>query len=496
MGTPEDAGTVRYSSSAGRWVLLATVLGSGVVGLDATVVNVALPTIGEHFGAGLSSLQWMVNAYTLTLAALILVGGALGDRYGRKRVFVLGVVWFAAASLLCGLAPTAPVLVVARALQGVGGALLTPGSLAILEATFHPDDRSAAIGAWSGLGGVATALGPFAGGYLVDAVSWRWIFLLNLPLAAACVWVALRRVPETSDPKAAPRIDLPGAVLGALGLAGVTYALIEGPGRGFTSPVVLGSAVAGVAAFVAFLLVERASRYPMLPLGIFASHQFSGANLVTLAVYAALGGAIFLLMVNLQSVLGYGALQAGTALLPMTFVMLAVSARAGRLARTVGPRLPMTVGPLTAAAGLALYTRVVAGASYAGAVLPAVVVFALGMSFTVAPLTATVLGAAEDRYAGVASGVNNAVARAAALIAVATLPVLAGIGGDDYTDPAAFSDGFRRAMWIAAVLCAAGGVLAYATIRNDVLKATPEPQPEEASHCSVAAPPLRQAAAH
>ena len=326
--------------------------------LDATVVNVALPTIGEDLNAGISSLQWVVNAYTLTLSGFLLLGGSLGDHYGRRRVFVLGVVWFAAASLLCGLAPTDEALIAARALQGVGGALLTPGSLAIIEASFRREDRAPAIGAWSGLGGVTAAIGPFLGGWLVQAATWRLIFLINLPLAVVVVWVSVRQVPESRDPGATGRLDWAGAGLAALGLAGVVYALTDGPGQGWTSPRILGAGLVGVAALVGFLLWERYTPAPMLPLDIFASRQFSAANAVTFVVYGALGGSLFLLPIQLQRVVGYSPLASGVALVPITVLMLLLSARAGRLASRIGPRLPMTLGPLGVAAGLALFTRV------------------------------------------------------------------------------------------------------------------------------------------
>jgi EmrB/QacA subfamily drug resistance transporter len=489
---------VRLATRQGRLVLAATVLGSGVAMLDATVVNVALPRIGEDLDTGLAGLQWTVNAYTLTLAGLLLLGGALGDRHGRRRVFVAGVVWFAAASLLCAVAPTAALLVAARALQGVGAALLTPGSLAILEATFHRDDRAAAIGAWSGLGGVTTAAGPFLGGWLVDSGSWRLIFLLNLPLAAAVVWIAQRHVPETRGPAAVGRLDVEGAVLAALALAGVSWALIEGPGRGWDDPAVLAALVVGCGSVAAFLARERRAGDPMLPLGVFSSRQFSAANAVTFVVYGALGASMFLLPIQLQRVVGFSAVAAGTSLLPLTVLMLLLSARAGRLAGRIGPRLPMAVGPLVAGVGLALLVRVGAGSTYAADVLPAVVVFGLGLSLTVAPLTATVLAAAPTEHAGVASAVNNGVARTASLLAVAAVPTVAGIGGgtSGAADPAAFSDGFHTAALVTAGLCVAGGVLAAATIRNP----RPADQPAEAPaeehphHCPLDAPPLRRSA--
>ena len=469
-GTPPAAEPVALGTARGRWVLLATVLASAVAFLDATAVNVALPHIGEELDASLAGLQWTVNGYTLALAALILLGGALGDRYGRRRVFVVGVVWFAAASLLCGVAQDTGQLVAARVLQGVGGALLTPGSLAILQASFRPGDRARAIGLWSALGGVAGVAGPFVGGFLVDAVSWRWVFGVNVPLAVVVAVVAVRHVPESRDPERTGRFDVAGAVWGALSLAGVTYALI-GAGEDPSDPAVWTAAAVGVAAGVAFVLRERAAREPMLPLGVFADRQFSGANLATFAVYGALSGNAFFQVLQLQTVLGYGAVEAGAAALPSSILLTLLSARAGALAQRIGPRLPMTVGPLVAAAGLLALSAVGPGDGFWTDVLPGSILFGLGMSLLVAPLTATVLGAAPDHLAGVASGVNNAVARAAGLLAVAALPVVVGLSGSDYADPAAFSDGYARALWVCAGVMAAGGAVAWATIRNDVLEA-------------------------
>ncbi|HZD68710.1 MAG TPA: DHA2 family efflux MFS transporter permease subunit [Actinomycetes bacterium] len=483
-------GELRYRSPAGRWVLVATVLGSSLVFLDGSVVNVALPAIASDFGAGLASLQWTVNAYTLTLAGLLLLGGSLGDHYGRRRTFVTGIIWFALASLVCGLAPNAPALAAARALQGIGAALLTPGSLAIIEATFRPSDRAPAIGAWSGLGGVATAFAPLLGGYLTEAVSWRLVFLINLPFTAVALWAAIRHVPESRDPAATRRLDLSGAALAALGLAGLTYALTDGPPLGWTIPSVLLALVGGVLALAAFVLVERSSRHPMLPLDLFRSVQFSAANMVTFLIYGALSGSLFLLPIQLQRVVGMSPLRAGSALMPVTIVMLLLSASAGRLAQRIGPRLPMTLGPLAAAVGLALMVRIVPGAGYWRTILPAVVVFALGLSLTVAPLTATVLAAASAEHAGVASAVNNAVARAAGLLAVATLPVVAGLAGSSALSPGVFASGFRTATWISACLVAAGGLLAFLTIRSPVPDGAAR-QPEPCSHCPVDAPLLR-----
>jgi EmrB/QacA subfamily drug resistance transporter len=480
-----QAGTgIAYKSSAGRWVLVATVLGSGMAFLDGTVVNIALPTIGRALDADVADLQWTINGYMLTLASLILLGGSLGDRFGRRRVFVIGVAWFAVASALCALAPNAAALIAARALQGIGGALMTPGSLAIIESAFREEDRATAIGAWSGLSGVATAAGPFIGGALVEAGNWRYIFLINLPLAAATIWISVRHVPESKDP-AAPGLDFTGAILAALGLAGVTWFLIDGPASGYP-PVTVVAGVVGIVALAAFLRVESRSDHPMLPLGLFHSRQFTGANLVTFAVYAALSGALFLLGIQLQTVVGYSPLVAGIALLPFTVVMLLLSARAGRLAQRIGPRLPMTLGPLIAAVGLALLATIGEGDSYVTGILPPLLVYSLGISLTVAPLTATVLGAAPDRFAGIASGVNNAVARVAGLLAVAVLPALAGITGDAYEVPAAFSAGFRRAVLYAAVLCAAGAVTAFVVIRNPERRA---PAPAVYDHCAISGPP-------
>ncbi len=483
-----EAKTVAYGTAEGRWILLATVLGSGMAGLDATVVNVALPTIGRDFGAGVSGLQWVVTGYLITLAALILIGGSLGDRYGRRRIFVLGVVWFMLASVLSGAAPNLSLLIAARALQGVGGALLTPGSLAIIEATFRPEDRGRAIGAWSGLGGVATAVGPLAGGWLISAVSWRLIFLLNVPLAVI-VLLAASHVPESKDPTLAGGLDVAGAVLGVIGLAAGTYALIEA--RGASSPaVILAAAVIGVAGLGGFILVERRGRHPMLPLDIFASRQFAVANLVTVAVYAALGGAFFLLAVELQQALGYSPLAAGAALFPVTVIMLLLSSRAGALAQRIGPRLPMSLGPMIVGAGLLLMLRIGPGAPYVPDILPAVIVFGLGLALTVAPLTSTVLAAADTRHAGVASGVNNAVARVASLVAVAILPLLAGLSGEDYRHPAAFSSGFHIAVTICAGLCVLAGMIALAGISN--LPVAPSEGSETQTYCPVEGPPVRR----
>jgi len=463
-------GYVRFGTARGRWVILAAILGSGVAFLDSTVVNVALPAIGDDLGGGLSGLQWTLDGYLLTLSALLLLGGALGDEYGRKRMFVVGLVWFTVASVLCGIAPDIGSLIGARALQGVGGALLVPGSLALISASFHEDDRGAAIGAWSGLTGVATAIGPFLGGWLVDAATWRLVFLINVPLAAVALWVTLRHVPESSDPQAGRMPDFAGAATVTLGLGGLVFALIQGPAHGF-SPVVIGVGVLGAVALVAFPFVERRVSSPLVPLEIFKSRQFSGANGTTFVVYAGLGVALFLVVFEMQRVLGYSAVQAGTATLPITVLMLFLSPRAGRLSQRIGPRLPMTIGPLIVAVGLFLLARIGPNSSYFSGILPGLVVFGLGLATTVAPLTAAVLGAVEERHVGVGSGVNNAVARVAGLLSVAVLPALAGL--ETASTGTAFTDGVGRALYISAGLAVVGSVISWVTIRNGAAVETP-----------------------
>lgn len=492
-----------YTSAAGRWTLLATILGSALAGIDATVVNVALPAIGADLDADFTALQWTVSAYALTLASFILLGGTLGDRFGRRRVFLVGVVWFAGASGLCGLAINAEMLIGARALQGVGAALLTPGSLSILQSSFRSRDRARAIGAWSGLGGVATAVGPVLGGWLVDVASWRWVFLINLPLAAVVVVVALRHVPESRDPGAeGTHADWGGGVLGALALAGLTFALIE---SGAGAAHVLPALAVGVVGALLFWWRERRADYPVLPLDVFAAGQFSATNAVTFFVYGGFGALFFLLVVHLQVVAGFGPIASGSSLLPVTVIMLLLSSRSGALAARIGPRLQMSAGPLVAALGVLLLARVGAGASYVVDVLPGVAVFGLGLAIMVAPLTAAALAAAPPEHAGMASGVNNAVARTGGLLAVAAIPLLAGIGVDSYDSPA-FADGYRHALWISAAILVGAGVLAGLVVRNDLLDDDADADADEASrdraeasqlpHCAVGAPPLLGACDH
>ncbi|MGW2343361.1 MFS transporter [Streptomyces sp. NPDC001661] len=491
--TPDAAPGVRLSSARGRWILACVVLASGMAMLDGTVVNVALPTMGRDLGASLSALQWVVNAYMLTLSALLLWGGAMGDRIGRRRALVLGVAWFAVASAACGLAPNEGMLIAARALQGVGGALLTPGSLALVRSVFHPDDQARAVGAWSGLTGVAGALGPFLGGWLIDGPGWRWIFLINVPIAAVVLVIAVRYVPESRDASAADApFDQVGAVLAAVCLAGVSYALIGSSGDGASAVSTGVPALVGLVAGVAFVAVERRRAAPMLPLSLFRSRLFSAANGMTLCLYAGIGGILFLLPVQLQVALGYDALEAGVATLPVTALMLLLSPRAGDLARRVGPTPPLVVGPAVAAVGVLLMLRIGPGSSYAADVLPAVAVLGLGMSLFVAPLTTTVLASVDPEHAGLASGVNNTAARVAQLLVVAALPLAVGLSGDAYTRPDAVDTSFHRAAIGCAALFVLGAATAALFIRPRAVRPRLEdaPRPQCRSHLGVSAPAL------
>jgi len=444
-------------------VVAAAVLGSGVAFLDGSVVNAALPAIAADLHTDLAGLQWVLNGYLLTLGSFLVVGGSLGDRFGRRKIFVIGLVSFGLASLLCAVAPTTVALVAARCIQGVAAALLVPGSLAIISASFDVRDRGAAIGLWSGLGGIATALGPFLGGWLISSVSWRAVFFINIPLVAVAVLATVPHVPESLDPDADHAIDFAGAITLALGLAGVVFALIEGPANGWGMAEVL-AGVVGAGMLAAFIAVEMRSPHPMVPLGVFRSRQFSGTNVVTFVVYGGLSTATFLVVVYLQERLGYSPLEAGASLLPITALMFLFSRRSGALAQRIGPRYQMTVGPIVAGVGIGFFALLGPGVSYWEGVLPATLVLGVGLVITVAPLTATVLAAVEDRHAGLASAINNAVARIGGLLAIAVLPAAAGIavGGSGVN----LDTGFDKAMLIAGALCVVGGVVAWFTIRR------------------------------
>lgn len=482
-------GRLRLASAPGRWTLVATVLGSGAVFLESTVVHVALPAIGRDLDLGIAGLQWVLDGYLLTLSALMLLGGSLGDVFSRRRVFAIGLVAFAATSAVAAIAPGIRSLVAFRLLQGAAGALLVPNSLAILDAAFAGAERGTAIGRWAGWSAISTALGPLVGGWLVDELSWRWVFGAIAPFPLAAAWIATRHIPEPREAGEGARrsVDYPGAALVTLGLAGAVSALVFGPRAGFDDPWILTAGIGGAIALAAFIAVERRARDPLLPLRLFRSRPFSGANAMTLLVYGALGALFFLLMLQLQNAMGYSALAAGAALLPFNVLMLALSPIAGRVSQRIGPRGPMTLGALVAAAGMALFTRVAPGAGYVGEVLPAVTVFGLGMATLVTPLTATVLGAVPPDEAGIASGANNAVARLAALLAVAVLPLAAGLAGLESLRGPVLVAGFVRAMWINAGLCAAGAAIALATVRGGaVVRPVAAPSPEHG--CTQRAP--------
>ncbi len=476
---------LRLHSTRGRIALVATVGASGMAALDATVVNVALPHIGSDFHATVSGLQWVLTGYLLALASLILLGGALGDRFGRRRVFVIGTVWFAAASLLCGAAPNIEVLVFARVLQGVGAALLTPGSLAILQASFHEDDRAAAVGAWSGLGGVAGAIGPFVGGWLVDGPGWRWAFLINVPVAALVIACTRAAVPETRDPHAAKGLDLVGAALAVLSLGAATWALTEAGPRGWTDIAVIGGGVIAVIGIAAFVWRMRHAHDPLVPPALFRSREFTVTNLATVLLYSALGVAFFLVVYELQVAVGWSALRAGIALLPATLLMFAFSARSGALAQRIGPRVQLTAGPILAGAGLLLLTRIGPHATWVADVLPGAFVFGLGLVTFVAPLTATVMGSVDPDHVSIASGVNNAIARTAGLAALAVVPVVSGLtaasGADEVTHA------FRVALVIAAIVAALAAPLSFIGLRSHVRGRASARK----TYCSVDGPPLQ-----
>jgi EmrB/QacA subfamily drug resistance transporter len=426
---PCDEGVIRSGKAespctpaSGPWILVGTIIGSGMAFIDSTVTNVALPTLQQDLNATAVDAQWIVEAYALLLASLILVGGSLGDHYGRRRIYALGIALFTLASIGCGIAMSPGQLIAARAVQGIGGALLVPGSLAIISASFEGERRGKAIGTWSGFSGVTAALGPILGGYLVENVSWRAAFLINVPLALVVLYVVFRHVPESRDPDAR-KLDLPGAFLATLGLGGIVYGLIESSNRGFDDPLVLGTLVLGVAALVAFVLVERRSPEPMMPLSLFRSRNFSGANLLTLLLYAGLGGSLYFFPFVLIQVHGYSATAAGSAFLPFIVITFLMSRWAGGLVVRYGAKLPLIIGPSIAAVGFVLFAVPGTEGSYWTTFFPAVVVQGLGMSLVIAPLTTTALNSVEGRHSGLASGVNNAVSRTGGLLSIAVLGI-------------------------------------------------------------------------
>jgi EmrB/QacA subfamily drug resistance transporter len=452
------------SSRARTLTLVATILGSGIALLDSTVVNVALPAIEEDLGGGLAGQQWVVNAYLLTLGSLILVGGSLGDLYGERRIFAIGVAGFGVASVLCALAPTIELLVAARAVQGVTSALLTPASLALIAITYaDAKERGAAIGTWTAWGGIATVIGPLAGGWILGVTSWRWIFAINVPfvlVTLALIWLAVAPDESRSGPKR--RLDLVGALLTAAGLAAPVFALAEQPQRGWTDPLVVGGLLAGAVLLTAFVLWERHTSDPMLPLGLFRRRNFTVANVETLLVYAGLSSLFFFLTIFLQQVAGWSPLESGLAGVPVTVLLFFLSRFTGRLSARFGPRLFMGLGPLLAAAGVLLLVRLGEEVDYVVDVLPAMVLFGLGLALTVAPLTTTVMTDARRGDSGIASGVNNAVARVAGMLGIAVVGVaVAGRSGTELD-----LSGFRIGMALTAVIVAAGGVAGLLGIQN------------------------------
>ena len=449
-----------------RFTLVAAILGSAVVAIDGTIVNIALPAIQDDLGGGLQAQQWISNAYLLTLASLILIGGSLGDIFGRRRMFAIGVGAFGLFSIACAAAPNIDVLIAARALQGAAGALLAPSSLAIIAAAFSDRERGAAIGSWTAWGGIAVIVGPLAGGLIVDNASWRWIFAINVPVVLVTLAFVRAAVPDA--PTVRRRVDLLGAGLCAIGLAGVVFGLIEQPRFGWGSPTIVLSLVVGFGSLSAFVVYERRAEHPMLRLDLFARRNFAVANLETFTVYAGLAVVFFFLFIFLQQVAGYSALRAGLTTIPSTLIMFALSRRMGALADRYGPRLFLSAGPLTSAAGIALFLRVGLTVSYLTDLLPALVVFSLGLSTTVAPLTATVLADADETDAGIASAINNAIARVGGLIGISAVgAIVAGsLSGDAFAANQASVDAFHEAMTICALLVAGGGIVAAFGIEN------------------------------
>ena len=507
------------------FTLISTILGSTIVFLDATVVNVALPDLSEDLDAGLADQQWVVEAYLLALVSLLLVGGSLGDQFGRRRMFMYGLMGFAVTSVICALAPNVEILIAGRAFQGFAGALLVPGSLAILAATFEGADRGKAIGTWTAWSGIATVIGPAGGGALIEFLSWRAIFWINVPLIILTVLMARACVKESSDPDADRSIDWVGIGLSAAGLAGPVFALIQQPIHGWGDPIVFVPLVGGIALFALFLLWESRYRHAMLDLSLFKIRNFAITNLETLVVYAGLIGGLFFLTLFLQQTAGYSPLEAGFATTPVSLLMFALSPRFGRIASGTGPRMPMTVGPIVGGVGLLLLTRVGSDPSYVADVLPGLILFGLGLSATVAPLTATALDSVEDRHSGVASGINNGVSRVAGLLAIAILGALVSgqfgsaideelagaslspdaqaVVDDAKTDPlrrpdtqglaadeaeqveaasvSAATDGFHLGIAVGGILMIAGGIVAGFGIRNPQRDGSSSGEPEQAT---------------
>jgi EmrB/QacA subfamily drug resistance transporter len=449
-----------------NWVLIASIFGSGAVFLEGSVVLVAMPAMGRDLGLGMSGLQWVMNGYLLTLSALMLFGGALGDRLSHAKVFGAGLIGFAATSLGCAIAPNIFILVAARVLQGIAGALVVPNSLALVETHFSGHERGVAIGRWAAWSGISTAVGPLAGGWLVDATSWRFVFVSVVPFALVSAWIALRHADDGSGKNSSKRLDYIGALLITLGLAGIVGALITAPDRGLTDAFVLVIGATGIVLMIAFFVVEARVTNPLLPLDVFESREFVGANLNTLLVYAALNGLFFLLMLQLQNGLGYSAIKGGASLLPVNALLLILSPRAGKLAERIGAKLPMAIGSLVAGLGMLLFIRVKPETSYVTTTLPALIVFGTGLGLLVAPLTSAALQSLGSKRAGIASGVNNAAARLAGLLATASIPVASGIGGSHEPRGALLASAFIKAMIICAVLCAIGALVALILIRG------------------------------
>jgi EmrB/QacA subfamily drug resistance transporter len=455
---------LRYRSPQGRWVVAAMILGSSVAGIDSTVVVIALPAIGRNLHVGFGGLQWTVTSYTLTLASLILVAGSLSDRWGRRRVFLAGLGWFTVASVLCSAAPSIGWLIAARAVQGIGGALMTPASLAIMEAAFEPSDRTHVIGIWAGFSGVSSAIAPFLGGWLLEAGSWRLIFLINVPVAAAVAWITWRHVPESRDTSLSGSADWPGALAAVAALATITYAIIVLPGGGVRSPRFAAAAVLALLSSATFAITQWRGSHPMLPPAIFRPAQFRAANAVTFVVNGALGGFAFVFIPALEIIAGYSPVVAGSALVPVTVVTLLLSGTSGRLAQRIGPRPPLVAGCLLCTMASMLAVRIGPHADYWTAVLPVALLFGLGLASLIPPLTASAMNSAPDSLAGLASGVNNAVARVAGLLWIAALPPITGLTGAAYADPVQFQSSFTQISWICAAAFACAAVLAAAFI--------------------------------